>query len=114
MIMRSLIAVFAVSCCAAEASAQEPADFARDIRPILSNHCFKCHGPAAQEGGMRLDEREQALRRQRIVPGKPNESKLLKRIQSDDPDQRMPPPDAGEKLTPAQIAALKKWIEQGA
>ncbi len=114
MIMRVLIAVFAVSCCAAPASAQEPVDFARDIRPILSNHCFKCHGPAKQEAGMRLDDREQALRRQRLVPGNPQQSKVLQRIRSDDPDERMPPPDAGEKLTAAQIAALTKWIEQGA
>ncbi len=114
MPMRPCLTLLAVVACAASAPAQEKVDFARDIRPILSNHCFKCHGPAKQESGLRLDDRERATRHKIIVPGKPAESKLLTRVQSDDADERMPPPEAGERLKPDQVAALKKWIEQGA
>ena len=114
MLMRLFLILLAAGLCAGSAPAQDKVDFQRDIRPILSNHCFKCHGPAKQESGLRLDDRDRATRRKIIVPGKAAESKLLARIQSDDPDERMPPPDAGERLKPAQIALLKKWIEQGA
>ena len=61
---------------AAPAEAQE-VDFQRDIRPILSNKCFKCHGPALQESGLRLDDRERATRRKVVVPGEPDKSKLI-------------------------------------
>jgi len=88
-------------------------DFQRDIRPILSNRCFKCHGPALQKNGVQLDSRDAALKRKAIVPGKPGVSKVIDRILADD-DERMPPKDAGDKLTPVQIELLKKWIEQGA
>src|SRR5262245_7766043 len=114
MNLRLALIVFTPFACASVASAQDKIDFARDIRPILSNHCFKCHGPAKQEAGLRLDDRDRATRRKIIVAGKPAESKLLERIQSDDADERMPPPDAGERLKPAQIELLKKWIAQGA
>ena len=99
--------------CKTEALAEEPVQFQRDIRPILSQHCFKCHGPALQEAGLRLDERDRATRRKVIVPGKPAESKLLTRVSRAD-EERMPPPDVGEHLKPAQIALLQKWIAQGA
>jgi mono/diheme cytochrome c family protein len=114
MDMRLASIVVALFACAPAASAQDQVDFARDIRPILSNHCFKCHGPAKQEAGLRLDDRDRATRRKIIVAGKPAESKLLQRVQSEDADERMPPPDAGERLKPAQIDLLKKWIAQGA
>src|SRR5258707_140042 len=95
--------------------AAEKVDFARDVRPILSNHCFKCHGPAVQKGKLRLDDRESATKKGAIVPGKPGESELLARIALHDSDeQRMPPREAGERLTPDQIAKLKAWVEQGA
>src|SRR5262249_5891272 len=77
------------------------------------NTCFKCHGPAAKKGGLRLDVRESATRRKAIVSGRPDASELVRRVLADD-DERMPPPAAGERLKPAQIALLKKWIEQGA
>lgn len=93
--------------------AQEKVDFQRDIRPILSNRCFKCHGPAAQKSGVRLDSHDAALKRKAIVPGKVDASKLIERILADD-DERMPPRDAGDRLKPAQIDLLKKWIAQGA
>lgn len=85
--------------------------FNRDVRPILSNHCFKCHGPSKQESGLRLDQRESAMRRKLFVPGQSN--KLLKRVTGDD-DERMPPAEAGEKLKPQQVAVLKAWIDEGA
>src|SRR5581483_11993300 len=84
------------------------------IRPILSNRCFKCHGPAAEEGGLRLDLRERATKRKVIVPGQPEASKLVQRLLSSDEDERMPPPEAGDRLKPEQVALLKQWIARGA
>jgi Protein of unknown function (DUF1549)/Planctomycete cytochrome C len=95
------------------AFAQDKIDFQRDIRPILSNQCFKCHGPALQKSGVRLDSHDAALKKKAIVPGKADASKLIERILADD-DERMPPKTAGERLKPAQIELLKKWIAQGA
>ena len=90
-------------------------DFARDIRPVLSNTCFKCHGPAVQKSKLRLDRRDDAVKAGAIVPGKPEESILIDRVcEPSDEDGRMPPPDAGERLTEEQIAKLRTWIAQGA
>ena len=96
-------------------------DFNRDVRPILSNSCFKCHGPdsATREAGLRLDVREVAVGalesgRTAIVPGEPAASELVRRITSGDPDERMPPPESGKELTPAQIETLRTWIASGA
>jgi mono/diheme cytochrome c family protein len=96
--------------------AQEPekVDFQRDIRPILSNHCFKCHGPALQKSGVRLDSHEAALKRKAIVPGRVDASKVIDRILAEDDVERMPPKSAGDRLKPAQVEMLKKWIAQGA
>lgn len=88
-------------------------DFARDIRPILSNHCFKCHGPAKQEAGIRLDFREGALKRKTIVPGNADVSRMIRKVLADD-EERMPPADAGPRLKPEQVAKLRAWIAQGA
>jgi len=96
----------------AATSAAEKVDFARDIRPILSNACFKCHGPAVQKSKLRLDDRAAAVKKGAIVPGKPAESALVQRVcEPSDEDGRMPPPEAGERLSPDQIARLKAWIE---
>ncbi|MBI4660852.1 MAG: PSD1 domain-containing protein [Verrucomicrobia bacterium] len=95
-------------------------DFNRDIRPILSDHCFQCHGPdeKARKAKLRLDTREDAIAAREegaaIVPGKSSESKLIERIRSTDPDEVMPPPKTGKKLTPEQAARLKRWIDEGA
>lgn len=91
-----------------------PVDYTRDIRPILSNACFKCHGPGTQKARLRLDGQSFAIKSGAIVPGKPDESTIFDRILSQDPEDRMPPPDVGEALTPAQVALLKAWIAQGA
>src|SRR5438093_4057646 len=99
----------------AVASAADKVDFARDVRPILSNACFKCHGPAVQKSKLRLDIRDVAVKKGAIVPGKPGESLLIERVcEPSDEDGRMPPPEAGERLSPAQVEKLKTWIAEGA
>ncbi|HSG69811.1 MAG TPA: DUF1549 domain-containing protein, partial [Planctomycetaceae bacterium] len=92
----------------------EPLQFNRDIRPILSDKCFKCHGPdsAARQADLRLDLREDALTLLR--PDDLAQSEVLARIRSTDPDVRMPPPDSNKKLSPKEIQTLQRWIEQGA
>src|SRR6266851_7303155 len=103
-----------------DAAAKGPlVEYNRDIRPILSNNCFKCHGPDAKErqAGLRLDVRAEALKptesgRKAIVPGNPSASVLVRRINSTKPDFVMPPPDSNKKLTPAEKELLARWIEQ--
>jgi hypothetical protein len=91
-------------------------DFNRDIRPILAENCFICHGPdgSSRESDLRLDDRESAIDLEAIVPGRPRQSSLIERIESDDPDWVMPPPDSRKSLTPAQRKLLAEWIRQGA
>ena len=86
-----------------------------------SDHCFACHGPddKARKAGLRLDTKEGAFAKLKsgglaIVPGKPEESELIDRIESDDPDLHMPPKKSGKQLTADQVAMLRRWIEQGA
>ena len=96
--------------------AAEPLEYNRDIRPILADHCFACHGAdsAARKADLRLDQREAAIEFGAIVEGKPDESELIARILSDDPDLVMPPPASKNALTKAQKAALKQWVTEGA
>src|SRR5262249_39060083 len=96
-------------------------DFNRDIRPILSKNCYACHGPDSKSRTtkMRLDKRESAITKHKsgdapIVPGKPDESELIRRVSSHDETVHMPPKETGIRLTPAQIAALNRWIAEGA
>jgi mono/diheme cytochrome c family protein len=96
-------------------------DFNRDIRPILSENCYKCHGPddEARKAKLRFDVRADALKPAKsgkiaIVPGAPEKSELLARITAEDEDDRMPPLKTGKKLTPNQINLLKQWVSQGA
>ncbi len=98
-----------------------PVDFNRTIRPILSGICFKCHGPDQEErkAGLRLDLREGALEKlesgeRAIVPGKPDESELVRRIFSTDDNERMPPRDNQHQLTEKDRAALRQWVAEGA
>ncbi len=113
-----LFEMFAGARCA---TAAEPLRFNRDIRPILSQHCYQCHGPDSQarRGGLRLDRREAAIVALEsndiaIVPGQPQASQLIKRIWSDDADSIMPPPAANKPLTRQQKELLQRWIEEGA
>ena len=102
-------------------AAETSVDFARDIRPILTNSCFRCHGPDEEtvEAGLQLDTRDHAMAEtdsgvRAIVPGKPGDSELIARVSSADEFERMPPEDAGSKLKGAEIELLKAWIQQGA
>ncbi len=94
-------------------------DFNRDIRPILSDHCFACHGPDEHErkGKLRLDTSEGARKggetKSTIVPGNPDESELIHRIFSSDPDEVMPPPKAHKELSNDQKTLLRQWIAEG-
>ncbi len=113
----SLVMPLALSLAALNVRAAEP-DFARDVRPILSQYCFKCHGPdkKTRAGGLRLDERASALvggdsLAPAIVPGKASDSELIKRITSKDPDMVMPPPSTKRALAGDQIDTLKRWID---
>lgn len=123
--MKSPAFIFVAAITANWALAEESAlpakiEFNRDVRPILSDTCFKCHGfdPKHREGGRRFDTREGALAQidgvRAIVPGKLAESDAHVRIRSTDPDEQMPPPKSGKKLTARQKAILDRWIEQGA
>jgi mono/diheme cytochrome c family protein len=102
------------------ADAQDKSDakirFNDQVRPILSEHCFSCHGPdaASRKAELRLDEREGAVESGAVVPGKVDESTLINRILSDDPDEKMPPPDSGKELTAAEKELLAEWIAGGA
>ena len=103
------------------AGAEPPIDFDREIRPILADRCFKCHGPDENErqAELRLDVHEAMLRpaesgRPAVVPGKPAESGLYRRISSTKKGFVMPPPDSGKKLSAAEKERLRRWIEEGA
>ncbi|QEL20237.1 hypothetical protein PX52LOC_07329 [Limnoglobus roseus] len=107
-----------LSLLAGSATAAEPKlEYNRDIRPIISENCFACHGPdsAARKGRLRLDLREDALEREAFEPGKPAESKMVERMLLPDSDkEKMPPATSHKVLKPEQIEILKKWIAQGA
>jgi len=91
-------------------------EFNRDIRPIITENCFACHGPDKNQrkAKLRLDVREIALERGAIVPGKPGESKLVEHIFSSDPEEIMPPPKSRKTLSNAQKELLRSWIAAGA
>lgn len=115
--------VVGVTCftCRVGYSQSAQVDFQRDIQPILSEHCMKCHGGDSEtrEGGLRLDVRDAALKggesgESAIVPGKPDSSELIRRITSQDADVMMPPPTEKKPLNENQIGILTKWVSQGA
>lgn len=101
-------------------AADPQVNFSREIRPILSQHCFACHGPDDQtrKAKLRLDTKEGAISSKDdvhiIKPGSSGESELFKRLTSSDPDEVMPPPKDGKKVSVAEIELIKKWIDQGA
>jgi hypothetical protein len=101
-------------------AAAEPIEFNRDVRPILSDKCFRCHGPdsASRQGDLRLDRREDAITERdghaAIVPGKAEQSVAFLRILSADETERMPPVDSGLVVTPAERETLRRWIAAGA
>jgi Protein of unknown function (DUF1549)/Protein of unknown function (DUF1553)/Planctomycete cytochrome C len=114
---------FILLCCLAPAShesrarAQSPAlDYNRDIRPILSENCFYCHGQDAnkRKADLRLDVRDVAIEVGAIVPKDPAQSALVSRVNSNDPDEQMPPPKSNRRLSPEQKKRLEQWIAEGA
>jgi hypothetical protein len=115
-----ILLVLAVVFLAGVARANGPIEFNRDVRPILSNACFTCHGfdAKARKARLRLDVPEGAYAVRKggtpIKPGDPQASAVWTRITSDDPDEVMPPPDSKKTLTAAQKETLRRWIEQGA
>jgi mono/diheme cytochrome c family protein len=118
------VAVLAASAASAALAAQAAGagdpDFARDVQPILSGHCFHCHGPdeASRKGGLRLDTVEGAFAGgdsgdPALVAGKAAASALFQRVLTTDPDEIMPPPKEKKPLTPEQIDILRRWIDGG-
>lgn len=93
-----------------------PPDFGRDVRPILVNSCFECHGPdeSSRKADLRLDTADGAQASGVIVPRRPDESELIKRLISKDPDEVMPPPNSPRRPTPQQVELLRHWIADGA
>ena len=91
-------------------------DFGRDVRPILSENCFQCHGQDAEarEARLRLDTREGQRKEGIIVPGKPDDSELIHRIFATDVEERMPPLESHRVLTDAQKQTLRRWVQEGA
>ena len=116
-----LSAFFATIRCVAPAAIPPAIDYNRDIQPILAENCYHCHGPdaPARKGKLRLDRHEGALLGggsgyPSIVPGKSDDSELIARIFSTDPEEVMPSPESNRKLTAAQKDLLKRWVEEGA
>ncbi len=112
-----VVALKCIAICLATITVNLQADEIRynaDIRPVLSKHCFVCHGSdeGSRQAGFRIDLADEAS--DLLAPGKPEESEVLRRIASDDPDERMPPTDHGEPLSPDEIELIRKWISGGA
>ena len=106
---------------AATASSSTRLSFNQTIQPILSENCYACHGPdpGARKAGLRLDRAEFAFAAHEkfgpaIIRGNPDKSPLVRRIESDDPKERMPPPEARHTLKPEQVALLRQWVKEGA
>lgn len=113
------LALAALATSGGEAAPGPTVDFARDVRPILSDKCFKCHGTdeASREADLRLDSPEGAYAERpggrAVDPDEPAASLLLARVASTDEDERMPPPGSGLEVSPAQVDLLRRWIESG-
>ena len=107
-------------------AADEKVQFNRDIRPLLADNCFHCHGPdpGTRKAGLRLDteagffaarvDKQGKEEPPTIIKGKPDQSTLFQRMLSTDEDEIMPPPETHKKLKPAEISLVRRWIEQGA
>ncbi len=100
---------------AALRGAEPRLDFNRDIRPILSENCFYCHGQDGnkRQAELRLDRREDAITKQALVPGDLDASELIQRIRSTNPDELMPPPNSNRRLTDPQKQLLERWVREG-
>ncbi|HSQ56970.1 MAG TPA: PSD1 and planctomycete cytochrome C domain-containing protein [Gemmata sp.] len=112
--LRVVVSCAVLTFLAGRAGAQE-VDFNRDIRPILSNNCYACHGPDpnVRKAKLRLDTRDSALELA-IVPGEPDKSPLVQRVSSRNAEEMMPPPKSGKKLAAREIELLTQWVKEGA
>ncbi len=113
--LRLLIPAIILALLPSISSAQGTAiDFNRDVRPILSNNCFQCHGPdeKVRKGKLRLDTKQGALEAV-VVPGKPELSSLIERVRAEN-EEKMPPVKTGKKLSPRELEILTKWVKEGA
>ncbi len=116
----SLAWMFAAFSYGATTAGKDPVRFRDQILPLLSDRCFHCHGPdeKGRKADLRLDRFEDAVRdlggRRAIAPGKPQESELLTRVISSDPDEVMPPPKSHKKIAASEATLLRRWIEEGA
>src|SRR6266849_4152190 len=106
-----LLCVSVSPAASAWSAGSNPIEFNRDVRPIITENCFACHGPDKNQrkAKLRLDVREIAIEREAFVPGKPDQSKLVERIFTTDTDDVMPPPKSRKQLTAAQKETLKQW-----
>jgi hypothetical protein len=111
-----VLALLGLLALVADAQAADKLQYNRDIRPILFDACFACHGPdsAARKADLRLDQRDEAMGMAAIVPGDPDSSEMIRRILSDDESERMPPAETKKILTKAQKEKLVRWIREGA
>src|SRR5579885_1797357 len=115
-VLVAVVAVFATgSRLPAADPALKPIDYSREVQPILTAHCYACHGPDAskRKAKLRLDQRDAAIKKA-VKPGDAAHSPLIERISSSDADEMMPPPSKKDRLTPAQIEVLRRWIDEGA
>jgi len=113
----ALIAAGSLAVRAQEKRAERPVSFNLDVRPILAENCFACHGPdeGTRKTRFHFDTRDAAFSKAGIiVPGHAAKSELVQRITHTDPDEQMPPPDSGYKLTAGQVQILRRWIDEGA
>ena len=120
-VLSLITGIWALVAIGSSACAADPLDFNRDVRPILSDKCFACHGPDAKhvEGDLRLDLFVDAIKpndegRTAIVPGKPEASEVVRRINAADASERMPPGASNKSLTAAEKEILSRWIAEGA
>ena len=119
-LIRTLI--FALSICFSVSAADHPPiDFGRQIRPLLSDRCYQCHGPDEQQRAteLRLDDQDRSFAildsgDTAIVPGHADASEIIRRMESTDPDYRMPPADSGKSISPNELETFKRWINSGA
>ncbi len=112
----SALSVLLIATLPSWASAQQTLDFNRDIRPILAENCFYCHGQDGnkRQADLRLDQRDAAIQKGAIVPNDSAASALMQRVMSENPDEVMPPPKSNRRLTAEQKALLDRWISEGA
>ncbi|MFO0881049.1 MAG: PSD1 and planctomycete cytochrome C domain-containing protein [Gemmataceae bacterium] len=116
------LALLAVSCAVTVLHADGPpakptqkVDFNREIRPILTETCFACHGPdpKKRKADLRLDQRDAAIKHGALVPGKSVGTEMFDRLVSTEPGKLMPPAKSGKKLTPSQIELIRRWLNEG-